>query len=89
MPAAGARLEPAGAAGAAAAMPPELAARIGAVDLTDDAVTLVLNGGGTIRLCDATDLEAKGAAALAVLQRLGDRGFEYVDVCVPQSPVAK
>jgi cell division septal protein FtsQ len=89
VPAAGARLEPGGAAGAAGAMPPELAARIGAVDVTDDAVTLVLHDGGTVRLCNTTDLEAKGAAALAVLQRLGDRGFEYVDVCVPQSPVAK
>jgi cell division protein FtsQ len=89
IPATGARLTPARAAGAAAAMPPELAARVVAVDVTADATTLVLGGGAEVRLCTATDLAAKGAAAVAVMQQLGDRSFSYVDVCVPQSPVSK
>ena len=36
-----------------------------------------------------TDLDdAKAAAALAVLDRIGPSPFAYVDVRVPQSPVA-
>jgi hypothetical protein len=41
-----------------------------------------------VRLCAPVDLEAKGASALAVLQRMGATPFAYLDVCVPQSPVA-
>ncbi len=89
IPATGARLAPARAAGAAAAMPAELAARVVAVDVTADATTLVLGGGDQVRLCTPTDLAAKGAAAIAVMQQLGDRAFDYIDVCVPQSPVSK
>ena len=70
-------------------MPPELASRVVAVDLTVDATTLVLAGGAQVRLCTPTDLTAKGAVAVAVLQQLGDRPFSYIDVCVPQSPVSK
>jgi cell division protein FtsQ len=89
VPAIGGQLTPARAAGAAAAMPPELAARVVAVDVTANATTLVLGGGAQVRLCTPTDLAAKGAAAVAVLQQLGDRSFAYIDVCVPQSPVSK
>jgi cell division protein FtsQ len=81
-------LKPAGAAGVVQAVPPELAARVSAVDVRGDGVALVLATGGEVRLCAADDLDAKGAAALAVIARLGPTPFAYIDVCVPASPVA-
>jgi cell division protein FtsQ len=88
VPAAGGTLQPSGAAGVVLALPPELAARVGAIDVSDDAVKLVLSAGGEVRLCTPADLAAKGAAALAVIDRLGATPAAYIDVCVPSSPVA-
>ena len=49
---------------------------------------LALSTGGEVRLCSPGDLAAKGAAAVAVIARLGTTPFAYIDVCVPSSPVA-
>jgi cell division protein FtsQ len=88
VPPVGGTLEPANAAGVVRALPPALATRVVAIDLGGDGVALVLDTGGEVRLCAPVDLEAKGAAAVAVLERLGATPFAYVDVCVPQSPIA-
>jgi cell division protein FtsQ len=85
-------LAPFGAAGVVQALPAELAGRVAVIQLSGDQlgggdVALALHGGGEVRLCAPVDLEAKGASALAVLQRLGATPFAYLDVCVPQSPV--
>jgi hypothetical protein len=87
LPAAGARIAPADAAGVVPAMPEALRARVAAIDLTDG-VRLLLHGGGEVRLCDTTELAAKGAAAVAVMERLGATPFIYIDVCVPRAPVS-
>ena len=71
-----ARLAPAGAAGVVRPRcRPSSRARVGAVDLDRRrASTLVLDGGGEVRLVRRRPTSRpKGAAALAVLQRLGDR----------------
>jgi cell division protein FtsQ len=88
VPPAGKALQPAGAARVVPALPAALASRVAALDLRDASVTLVLHGAGEVRLCTADDVAAKGAAALAVLERLGDTSFAYVDVCTPASPFA-
>jgi cell division protein FtsQ len=88
IPTYGARIAPGAVAGIARAMPPALATRVVAVDLTDNLVTLVLDGNATVRLCDAHALAAKGAAASAVLAQLGGATFRYIDVCVPAAPVS-
>ena len=41
-----------------------------------------------IRLGNASELGAKSASALAVLARLGDAHFTYVDVSTPDRPVS-
>jgi len=88
VPAFGARIAPGGVAGIARAMPPALATRVSAVDLSGNKVTLVLAGNATVRMCDAHALAAKGAAAAAVLTQLGNATFHYIDVCVPAAPVS-
>lgn len=82
----GATLSPPGAAGLASELPSELVDRIARVDLSHG-VTLHLADGPQIRLGDVDDLGAKAAAALAVLERLGEEPAEYVDVGVPSAPV--
>jgi cell division septal protein FtsQ len=94
IPPVGGTLAPLGTAGVVQALPAELASRVAAIQVSGDGrvgsetVALVLHGGGEVRLCAPVDLEAKGASALAVLQRMGAMPFAYLDVCVPQSPVA-
>ncbi len=66
-------------------IPAELAARVEVIDVAEG-VNLQLSSGGAIRLCRATDLEAKGRIALALLQSRGDAPFAYIDVCVPTVP---
>lgn len=86
LPEVGATLSPSGAAGLASELPAALAGRVAEIDLSRG-VTLHLAGGPEIRLGDLDDLDAKAAAALAVLERLGEEPAEYLDVGVPSSPV--
>jgi cell division protein FtsQ len=70
-------------------LPAELAARVVAIDLSGDGVSLALAGGGAVRLGTLDDLDAKASAALAVIERLAGEPFSYVDVRVPESPVVR
>jgi cell division protein FtsQ len=88
VPAVGATLAPAPVAGITRELPAALGADVGAIDVTDG-VTLVLHNGGEVRLCTATDIAAKGAAASAVIASRSGAPFSYIDVCVPQSPSAR
>jgi cell division protein FtsQ len=45
--------------------------------------------GGEVRLCTTDDVTAKAAAAMAVMARLGDAPFTYIDVCVPAAPASR
>jgi cell division protein FtsQ len=91
LPEPGERLYPVEAAGLRDVLPPTLAPAVTAVDLGGAAdVTLLTAGGPELRFGDLDDAEAKGAAAAAVLERLAAEGatYEYVDVRVPEAPVA-
>jgi hypothetical protein len=89
-PSPGSVLSPPAAAGVLGALPPDLAARVGVVALHDGGdVALGLRAGGEVRLCGLDDLAAKGAAALAVLERVAPASVDYVNVCVPDAPVAR
>jgi cell division protein FtsQ len=68
-------------------IPPGLAARVTAIDVSDG-VDLVLATGGRVRLCQASDLAAKGTVALALIEQHGG-AFEYIDVCVPDAPTMR
>ncbi|MCZ7536428.1 MAG: FtsQ-type POTRA domain-containing protein [Acidimicrobiia bacterium] len=81
-------LVPAGAAGIAGDLPDSLAGRVATIDLGEAGVSVRLMLGPEIRLGSLDDIEAKGAAAEAVLARLGDTAVEYIDVSVPAAPVA-
>ena len=71
----------------AAAHDEKLPRRVKAVRATSDELTLVLRRGPEIRLGAATDLGLKVAIATAVF-RLVDRSTGYIDVSVPERPVA-
>jgi cell division protein FtsQ len=86
-PADGELLSPPEAAGVVAQLPRALATQVIAVDITSTGVALDLARGGNIRLGAATDLDAKAAAALAVLARRGTTPFSYIDVSTPATPV--
>jgi cell division protein FtsQ len=88
VPAVGELLSPPDAPGAVAHLPARLRAQVRAIDLGGEGVALRLAAGGVVRLGPLDDLDAKGAAALAVLDRLAGRGFSYIDVRVPSAPVA-
>jgi cell division protein FtsQ len=88
VPAVGTTLAPRNVAGITRELPAALGAHVGAIDVADG-VRLLLRSGGEVRLCTATDIAAKGAAANAVIARRGAQRFAYVDVCVPQSPSAR
>ena len=88
-PADGELLSPPEAAGVAPQLPADLRARVTAVDVSGDGIALVLQGGGAIRLGDADNLDAKAAAALAVLNANGSACFSYVDVSTPATPVLR
>ena len=70
----------------AAAIPPELAPQIAAVQVVQGRGVARLTDGGEIRLGDLTHLGAKFAAARAVLAAVG-HPVAYVDVQVPSVPV--
>ena len=82
-------LAPVDAANVVTRLPRALAERVSAVDVGAGAFALRLGNSGTIRLGNANDLDAKAAAALAVLEHLGDAPFSYIDVTTPQRPVSK
>ncbi|MGQ0824071.1 MAG: cell division protein FtsQ/DivIB [Actinomycetota bacterium] len=84
----GGLLSPPDAPGVVRVLPSALAHQVVAIDVAGEGVALDLARGGEVRLGSLDDLDAKAAAALAVLARLGDEPFAYVDVRVPQSPVA-
>lgn len=88
LPSAGDVLAPAGAAGVVGALPDALAARVGSIDLGENGVGVTLIFGPEIVLGTLDDVAAKGAAAQAVLERLGDDAVDYIDVSVPGAPVA-
>lgn len=63
--------------------------RVASVDATADQLTFMLRSGLELRLGDAGDLRLKLAIARRVLPLLGSAGpGGYVDVSVPQRPVA-
>jgi cell division protein FtsQ len=83
----GDELAPADAAAVASHLPRALASRVRAVDVSGNGIALVLATGGTVRLGDATELDEKAAATLAVLARIGAEPFAFLDVSTPQMPV--
>src|SRR5262249_53451085 len=84
----GQQLSPADAAGIVQQLPDELAIQVAAIDVSGNGPALVLARGGEIRLGTAGDLAEKSAAALAVLQHLGDQTFSYIDVSTPLRPIS-
>jgi hypothetical protein len=80
-------LSPPEAAGIVPQLPPALAQQAVAVDVGGTGLALDLARGGAIRLGNAADLDAKAAAALAVLARNGSKPFAYIDVSTPDTPV--
>ncbi|MGH3066143.1 MAG: cell division protein FtsQ/DivIB [Gaiellaceae bacterium] len=71
----------------AAAIEGKLPRRVKAVRADGDDLTLVLRRGAEIRLGEPTDLGLKVAVATAVF-RLVEPGTTYIDVSVPERPVA-
>ncbi len=71
----------------AAATEEKLPRRVKAVRATGDELTLVLRRGPEIRLGEATDLGLKVAVATAVFRHV-EHGTAYIDVSVPERPVA-
>ncbi len=85
-PTVGELLSPPEAAGIVAQLPDALAPQVEAVNVGGAGVALELFRRGEIRLGNANDVSAKGAAALAVLADRGATPFSYVDVSTPDSP---
>jgi len=86
-PAVGEMLSPPEAAGIIGHLPPALSHQVVAVDVGGEGIALDLARGGAIRLGAPTDLDAKAAAALGVLDSFGSGCFSYVDVGAPSTPV--
>lgn len=90
----GARVVPARATGVLRGLPRVLRIAVGAIVLDGRGTTLRLSGapgsvaarGSEIRLGTPDALDTKSAAALAVLDALGDTRVHYVDVEVPSAP---
>jgi cell division protein FtsQ len=82
-------LSPPDATNVVAQLPAALAQRVVGIDVADANVAVVLNGGGVIRFGNATDLAAKGAAAVAVLAQNNNAPFAYLDVSTPNTPVLR
>jgi cell division protein FtsQ len=88
VPKRGQLLSPVGTARVIAALPPELAPHARSVALRTESVVVLLDV-GEVRLGTVSDLEAKFAAAIAVMQAsYADSTFDYIDVTVPTSPVS-
>jgi cell division protein FtsQ len=88
-PAVGELLSPPEAANVVAQLPRALAQQVEAVDVGGSGIALDLAGRGAIRLGSADDLEAKSAAALAVLAHNGNAPFSYIDVSTPATPMLR
>jgi cell division protein FtsQ len=86
-PANGELLSPPEAAHLTAQLPAALAQQVKAVDVGGVGVSLVLARGGEVRFGAPTDLDAKAAAALAVLAHNGAAPFAFIDVSTPATPV--
>jgi cell division protein FtsQ len=85
----GSLISPPAVAHATLALPGRLRAQVTAINVRP-AVTLALrNGGPQIRLGSLGEMRAKGVSALAVLDQLGSRTCQYVDVAAPQAPVSR
>jgi len=80
-------LSPPEAANVVARLPRALAQQVVAVDVSGTGLALDLPERRVIRLGTADDLNAKAAAALAVLASHGTVPFSYVDVSTPGTPV--
>jgi cell division protein FtsQ len=80
-------LSPPEATDVVAQLPADLAQRVAAIDLANAGIAVDLNSGGAIRFGDATNLAAKGSAALAVLTQNNRAPFAYIDVSTPNTPV--
>jgi cell division protein FtsQ len=93
VPAIGSTAVPAAAVRVVAALPAALRSQTQALVVHGDTGTLLLQpvdgrppAAGEVRLGTLEDGASKGAAALAVLQRLGTSRVAYVDVAVPSAP---
>jgi cell division protein FtsQ len=84
-----AELQPALALGAVMTEEPEFLRQIGHASIGDGGVDLVLRSGVELRLGSPYDLALKVAVARAVLRALPGASSGYVDVSVPQRPVAQ
>jgi hypothetical protein len=72
-----------------AAAPPRLLPRLAEVTrVAGHGLVVQVRGGPSIYFGDATDTQAKWAAAVAVLADHGSAGSTYIDVTDPQRPVA-
>jgi cell division protein FtsQ len=72
----------------AAALPPELTAVVGGVNLTPTGIELGLTQGhGVVRLGDASELDQKLRAAVTVLAKVPPRAVAVLDVRAPDTPV--
>ena len=88
-PAIGRLLSPPEAAGVVRTLPAQLANQVVAINVAGEGVALELTRGGEVRLGTLDDVDAKSAAALAVLKTWGDKPLSYIDVSVPQAPTAR
>lgn len=86
-PGAGEWITPRRAARVVTQLPEALRSRLAAVVIGGDQATLRLLDGPEIRLGPMIEIEAKAAAAIAVLGAL-DRPVAYIDVRVPSAPAA-
>lgn len=76
-----------GALEVAALLPVGLRSRVTAVEIGDDALDLVLFGGGRVALGDAAELDDKFLAALTLLVRVEGACLDTIDVRAPAVPV--
>jgi cell division protein FtsQ len=81
-------LSPAGTTRVLTEMPTEIASHVRLLALRPDTVVLVLDV-GEIRLGSVADLDAKFAAAVAVMHDYAGAPFEYIDVTGPLNPVSR
>lgn len=88
VPPPGRTVRPSGALRVPGAVPPELRARVRAVQVRGAEVALELVDGPEIRLGRPDHVAVKGQAALAVLGAEPNAHLAYVDVRVPTSPVS-
>ncbi len=89
VPPPGGNIDAVGAARVAGALTGLAAVGTASVEATDHGVVLHLYAGPEIRMGEATQIEVKLRAALAVLGASGDHPVTYVDVSTPTNPVTE